>query len=159
MKFLYIIYCQEHVECNPNSFTITNKINPIQAPISSLPKYNLTQIPSNYIIITRPASQTQILSKHNAFFTDESRSPNPGKGVYGWYSPNYNNQNQVPRIITYHHPVTMNKCVTMATFTVLEYIKTNPPKYHKTEINMYTDSLPIIQCTKSHMSKYNNLNK
>ena len=74
---------------NQTGITINNLINPINNPITSLPKYNLFEIPNNYNITMKPTCKSEINHSDTNIYTDGSCSPNQGKG-HGWYSPNYN---------------------------------------------------------------------
>ena len=159
---------------NKTNITIHHKIQPINGPITSLPKYDIFEIPSNYTINTKPHKKQDIQpseinfytinnkphKNHDKqpsdinFFTDGSCVPNPGKGAYGWYSPNYHSTPS-QEIIPYRYPTTITNCEAMAVLSALCYIKNNLSPNPK--INIYTDCQTVLQYLNFQAyPKYNN---
>ena len=140
---------------NKTNITLNHNIQPANGPITSLPKYDIFEMPTNYQINTKPQKQCNIQHTENNFFTDGSCVPNPGKGAYGWYTPNYNHQ-QCQEIIQYKYPTTITNCETMAILAVLICIKNKLPTNSK--IFIFTDCQTVLQyLTFQAYPKYNNV--
>ena len=95
--------------------------NVSQDPITALPIYDIHQTPTNYSVNLK-ATDTKNIRKDcennvTQFYVDGSCVPNPEKGAYGWYSPNYNYYKNVHKTYNHDYPVTTANCEIMAIIT------------------------------------------
>ena len=140
---------------NNTNITIIQDINPTPGPITALRKYDIFQIPTNYDTAIEPIKSTQIDPLENNIYTDGSCNPNPGKGAYGWFAPNYNGTTR-QQTIAYKYPTTITNCEIMAILISLLFIKDNPPTPH--HVNIFTDCKLILQYLNfESYPKYNNI--
>ena len=150
-----LILASKILRDNKHNITINHKIQPIQGPITALPIYKIHKIPSNYHINIKPIKITDISPIELNFFTDGSCVPNPGKGSYGWYTPNC--CDSIPnQIMSYTYPITITNCELMAILLTLQHIKNSPPDQHK--VNIFTDCKTALQYLNfDSYPKYNNI--
>ena len=143
------------IKNNKSKITINDHIDPINGPITALPKYDIAQIPTNYTINKEPIDINNINQTDCNIYTDGSCKPNPGKGAYGWYAPLYKNK-CLKQIQSYKYPITITNCELMAILIALTYIKKNPP--YKSTINIFTDCQLALQYLNfDSYPKYNNI--
>ena len=141
---------------NTTNITINHKLQPKQGPITALPKYDIFETPTNYTISFDPIPPNQIIVTDHNFFTDGSCSPNPGKGAYGWFTPNFNGEKNRKEISAYSYPITITNCEIMAIHSLLTFIKNKPS--NKPKVNIFTDCQTFLQYLDfTSFPKYNNI--
>ena len=128
---------------NQTNITLNHDIQPEPGHISALPKYDIFETPSNYTVSTAPIPPNQINPSDLNFYTDGSCSPNPGKGAFSWFSPNYNGHKHGNEICPYTYPISITNCEIMAIHSSLNFIKNNPPT--KPKVNIFTDCKTVLQ--------------
>ena len=151
--FFSIAYNMLHND--KTGISLSHNMQPTNCPISALPKYEIFEIPTNYHISIKPMQPNNINLSENDFYTDDSCVPNPGRGAYGWFTPNFEGTER-KQISHYKYPTTITSCELMAILDTSSNIKTTHPSSSK--INIFTDCQAALQYLSfKAFPKYNNI--